>query len=163
MKVASTEVVPGLTKREFDLQVAGVVDTVLNRAATGKWGAKGDVRAVINAQSQFSKISGLKTAYGSVQRMPDQHINKKVEEAVLDHLQNRMDGAPSSIGEHLNYANPHPSAYESKQVPIWVQQLAVRARREGLEFGQGTATHVHGTNSENIRWKPAPFVVGLIK
>lgn len=160
VKVTSTEVVLGLSDRNFRNQVAGVVDTILNRTASGAWGRKGDVRSVINSRSQFSKISGLATAYGSVQAMPDRMINRRVEAAVLDYLQYRLNGGESIIGSHLNYANPYHSSPQSQS---WVQPLALRARREGLVFGAGDAIHVHGTNPENQRKRPSYFRIGLIK
>lgn len=160
VKVTSTEVVTGLRDRDFRAQVAGVVDTILNRSASGVWGRKGDVRAVINAPIQFSAISGNPNAYGSVQRMPDSRINGRVEQAVLEYLQYRLDGGTSSVGNHLNYANPY---YSSQQSMKWVQPLAIRARREGLVFGSGTAIHVHGTDTYLQSKRPNPFKIGLIK
>lgn len=160
VKVTSTEVVLGLKDGDFRAQVAGVVDTILNRSASGVWGRKGDVRAVVNAQSQFSAISGNADAYGSVQRMPDSRINKRTEQAVLEYLQYRLDGGASSVGNHLNYANPY---YSSPQSMTWVKPLAIRARREGLVFGSGAAIHVHGTDTYLQSKRPNPFKIGLIK
>lgn len=158
--MTSTEVVVGLKDKDFRAQVAGVVDTILNRTASGVWGRKGDVRAVVNAKNQFSAISGNADAFGSVQRMPDARINKRVEQAVLEYLQYRLDGGSSSISNHLNYANPY---YSSPQSMAWVQPLAIRARREGLVFGSGTAIHVHGTDTHLQRKRPNAFKIGLIK
>lgn len=157
--MTSTEVDYGLKDRVFQAQVGAVVDTILNRAASGRWGSKGDIRSVVNAPLQFSQISGNKGAYGSVQNMPNNHIKRRAEIAVLRHLEARMNGADSTVGGHLNYANPYSSSPTSM---AWVRPLQIRAQREGLVFGEGRAIHVHGTDPGFARFKPKPFNIKLM-
>ena len=161
VKLASTEVVSGLNDRALREQTAGVVDTVLNRAASGRWGKKGNIRSVINADRQFSKIAGpaALAPYGSVQNMPNNRINRKVEAAVLEHLQYRINGGESIVGNHLHYANPNRSDASNMS---WVRPMALKARREGMVYGSGDAIHVHGTEPTFNRFRPSKFDVKLM-
>ena len=135
IKVTSTEVVTYIPEADFQKQTAGVVDTILNRVYLNN----GNVRAVLNAQNQFSDISGNKDAYGSVQNMPEKDIKPKAREQTIKHLQDRMNGMKSSIGGHYNYFNPN------KSKPNWGPAVKASAEREGLVFGYGVHIHYHGT------------------
>ena len=55
-KTLMTEVDAGLNGAAYDAQAAGVVDTILNRKVSGKWG--NSITDVVNAKSQFSDING---------------------------------------------------------------------------------------------------------
>jgi len=108
IKVTSTEV--DLRGGDVARQTAGVVDTILNRASLKKYG--GNIRNVINENSQFSKISGAPGAYGSVQAVPDKVINAQVKAEVLNHLQNRANGTESTVGGA--YALPESQGFRKK-------------------------------------------------
>lgn len=139
IKVASTEVVPGLKGSAFSKQTAGVVDTILNRASING----GNVRAVVNAKNQFSAISGNKDAYGSVQAMPNSRINSRVRDEVMKHLQARASGQASSVGGHVNYLNPTYSS--QKSLREWGNDVVAQGKKSNMVFGSGNAMHYHGT------------------
>ncbi|WP_446906151.1 phage tail tape measure protein [Acinetobacter baumannii] len=167
IKVTSTEVVGSLKGDAFTKQTQGVVDTILNRVASGKWGDS--VRDVANARRQFSKITGPKSyktkngktinlnPYGSVQNMPDKDVNPRVRAEVLAYLEERSKGKPSIVGEHLNYANPYSS--DKKNRKAWVDAFYAKAQKEGMVFGAGKAVHGHGTTNDLIKFKPKPFKI----
>jgi hypothetical protein len=157
-KIASTEVVQSLRGAAFTNQVHGVVDTVLNRLVSGKWGDS--VADVGNAPWQFSGInSNLRSAYGSLEDMPANHIKKKVALEVDRWLEKRAAGEPSSVSNHLNYLNPHHSS--TKSLKEWGWDVVRQAKAEGLVYGRGRAVHYHGTAAGNERWRPAKFRIKL--
>ena len=149
IKVTSTEVVKSLPEEQFKQQAAGVIDTILNRVASRKWGST--MQDVVNASHQFSAISGNKKAYGSVDRMPDSAIDQKTAEFTKQYLAQRVAGKPSIIGGHLNYANPHYS--DSKNLK-WINQLKADYN---IVIGSGKAIHYHGTVPELKRYMPGAF------
>lgn len=169
IKVTSTEVVPSLKGDAFTKQTQGVVDTILNRVASGKWGKS--VRDVANAKRQFTKITGpesykTKTGkviklnpYGSVQNMPLKDINLKVKEEVLSYLGKRANGQKSSIGGHLNYANPYVS--DKKNRKAWVDEFYKKSVEDNLVFGSGKNVHGHGTTNDLKKFIPKPFNISL--
>lgn len=169
IKVTSTEVVPSLKGDAFTKQTQGVVDTILNRVVSGKWGDS--VRDVANARRQFTKITGPKSyktksgkvislnPYGSVQNMPDKDVNPRVKAEVLKYLNERAEGKKSSIGEHLNYANPYVS--DAKNRKAWVDAFYKKAEKDNLVFGSGKNVHGHGTTQDLVKFKPKPFHLSL--
>ncbi|WP_284118238.1 cell wall hydrolase [Acinetobacter seifertii] len=169
VKVTSTEVVGSLKGEAFTKQTQGVVDTILNRVASGKWG--NSVRDVANARRQFSKITGPKSyktkdgrtiklnPYGSVQNMPNKDVNPRVRAEVLAYLEERSKGKSSIVGEHLNYANPYSS--DKKNRKAWVDAFYAKAQKENMVFGSGKAVHGHGTTNDLIKFKPKPFKLSI--
>lgn len=169
VKVTSTEVVGSLKGDAFTKQTQGVVDTILNRVASGKWGDS--VRDVANARRQFSKITGPKSyktkdgktislnPYGKVENMPAKDVNPKVRAEVLKYLEERSNGKSSIVGEHLNYANPYAS--DTKNRKAWVDAFYAKSKKEGMVFGSGTAVHGHGTTNDLIKFKPKPFNISI--
>lgn len=169
VKVTSTEVVGSLKGEAFTKQTHGVVDTILNRVASGKWGDS--VRDVANAHRQFSKITGPKSyktkdgrkinlnPYGTVQNMPNKDVNPRVKAEVLAYLEQRSKGKKSIVGEHLNYANPYSS--DTKNRKAWVDAFYAKSKKDGMVFGAGKAVHGHGTTKELIKSKPKPFNVSI--
>lgn len=167
VKVTSTEVVGGLKGKDFEQQTKGVVDTILNRTVSGKWG--GTVRDVVNAHRQFTKITGPESyktksgkviknnPYGKVQNMPDKDVNPKVRELVLKYLNERANGAESIVGTHLNYANPYASDMKNRKA--WVDEFYEKSKSEGLVFGSGKAVHGHGTTKDLEKYRPKSFAV----
>jgi hypothetical protein len=160
MKVASTEVVGSLKGGNFEKQAAGVVDTILNRTASGKYG-KG-VRGVANQRWAFSDINApRKGAYGSVQNVPMSRVSPKMEKFVREYLAQRAMGRESSVGENVSYANPNYLGEASASTKAWVREVEKQAKASGQVFGAGKAIHVHGTPSAD-RWKmPKPFNVAM--
>lgn len=160
MKVASTEVVPGLKGKDFENQAAGVVDTILNRVASGKYG-KG-VRGVANQRWAFSDINApRKSAYGSVQNVPMSRVSDRMESFVREYLKKRASGQASSVGENLNYANPYYLGEAKPETIAWVKEAEAQAKKTGQIFGSGKAIHVHGTPSADKQKMPKPFRVVL--
>lgn len=154
IKVASTEVVAGLKGKNLKNQAAGVVDTILNRAAL----AGGNIRKVVNKFGAFSMInsnlrnkSGHKIAYGSVENMPSNAVNRTVRQSVMQHLQERANGKRSIVGGDVNYANPNYLGQASASTKKWVAEVQSQAQKTGQVFGAGKAVHVHGTPSGQKR------------
>lgn len=123
---------------EYSAQVHGIVDTVLNRVASGKWGST--VESVANANRQFSKIAGPKSndPYGSVDKVPDSDIPAFLPNIVTSWVTTRAKGTPSSVGGNLHYANP---TFSDASNMGWINAL------DGPKLGYGDSTHWHGTTS----------------
>lgn len=158
MKVASTEVVPSLSGKSFEMQAAGVIDTILNRVASGKYG-KG-VRGVANQRWAFSDINTpRKSAYGSVQNVPMSRVSGRMEQFVREYLEKRASGLNSSVGGNLNYANPYYLGEAKPDTIAWVREAEAQAKKTGQIFGSGKAIHVHGTPSSDKSKIPKPFAI----
>ncbi|MEG2264362.1 MAG: cell wall hydrolase [Acinetobacter sp.] len=158
MKVASTEVVPSLKGKNFENQAAGVIDTILNRTASGKFG--GSIKDVINQPYAFSDInSSQKTAYGSVDKVPMKRVTKKMEQFVRKYLEERANGKTSSVGSNISYANPNFLQKASKNTKKWVREVEKQAKASGQIYGAGNAIHVHGTPSADAWKKPGAFYI----
>ncbi|WP_130804038.1 M23 family metallopeptidase [Acinetobacter ihumii] len=159
MKVTETEVIKFKTEKYFTDQAAGVVDTIMNRAKSGVWG--NSVRSVVNADRQFSKITGPKSLdpYGSVEKMPISHVSIRIRNFVNNYLIERANGKLSIIGENLNYANKYYS--DAKNRKAWVDKFHDEAVKKGMILGNGTAIHAHGTTTELRNKMPKPFKIVL--
>ena len=157
-KVAATEVVGSLKGEAFDKQLAGVVDTILNRV----YKKGGNVRAVLNERWAFSDINApRKSAYGSVQNVPMSRVSARISKGVDDHLAKRASGMASVVGGNTHYANPYFLREASARTRRWVREVERQANATGQRFGAGKAVHVHGTPSGST---PAPaFRVVLTK
>lgn len=141
-KVAATEVVGGLKGEAFDKQLAGVVDTILNRV----YKKGGNVRAVLNERWAFSDINApRKSAYGSVQNVPMGRVSARVSKGVDEHLAKRAAGMASVVGGNTHYANPYFLGEASAKTKKWVREVESQANATGQRFGAGKAVHVHGT------------------
>ena len=141
-KVAATEVVGGLKGEAFDKQLAGVVDTILNRV----YQKGGNVRAVLNERWAFSDINApRKGAYGSVQNVPMGRVSARVSKGVDEHLAKRAAGMASVVGGNTHYANPYFLGEASARTRRWVRDVERQANATGQRFGAGKAVHVHGT------------------
>lgn len=136
-----------------DAQAHGIVDTILNRTASGHWGDS--VADVVDARNQFSDINGpisRRDGRDSVADIPDSRISARVDRLVDAYLAERAAGTPSSIGTHLNYANPN---YSSANNLGWINAL------DGPVLGRGDAVHHHGTTPELERYRPQDVTVAL--
>lgn len=141
-KVAATEVVGSLKGEAFDKQLAGVVDTILNRV----YQKGGNVRAVLNERWAFSDINApRKGAYGSVQNVPMSRVSARISKGVDDHLAKRAAGMASVVGGNTHYANPYFLGEASARTRRWVRDVERQANATGQRFGAGKAVHVHGT------------------
>lgn len=132
-------------------QGRGVVDTILNRYASGHWGS--NVAAVVNARSQFSDVNGRpawQRGRHSVSEIPMSRIDSKTDALVSSWLAARSRGARSSVGDNLNYANPYVS--DARNRP-WINRL------DGPVFGEGKSVHRHGTTPDLQRYRPGDFQV----
>lgn len=134
-------------------QAHGIIDTILNRTASGHWGDS--VSDVVNAHNQFSDINGpiaRSRGRNAVEDLPASSVSDRVDRLVDGYLAERAGGRESSIGSHLNYANPN---YSSPRNLGWINRL------DGPVLGRGNAVHHHGTVPELERFRPAEFRVGL--
>jgi len=132
-------------------QLYGVVDTILNRQASGRWGRT--VADVVNAKKQFSDVNGpVAWSQGrhSVDAIPSSRVSPRLSAMVDSYLAARERGRPSSIGDHLNYANPNGS---SRRNQGWISRL------DGPTLGSGTSIHRHGTTPDLQRSRPGAFAV----
>jgi len=158
MKVASTEVVPSLKGKNFENQAAGVIDTILNRTASGKFG--GSIKEVVNQRWAFSDINApRKGAYGSVDKVPMKRVSKKMEQFVRKYLEERANGKSSSVGSNISYANPNYLGEASTATKKWVREVEKQAKASGQIYGSGNAIHVHGTPSADTWKKPSAFYI----
>lgn len=140
-KTLMTEVAGGLKGPAYDAQAAGVVDTILNRKVSGRWGDS--VTSVVNAKSQFSDINGAvawKAGRSSTADIPVSDLNSgrglRASQFVDSYLAKRAAGQGSSVGGDLSYANPN---YSDAKNMGWINQL------QGPTLGAGDAIHKHGT------------------
>ncbi|MHA3079327.1 cell wall hydrolase [Acinetobacter sp. ANC 5502] len=160
MKVASTEVVGSLKGEDFEKQAAGVIDTILNRTASGHYG--NSVRDVVNKRWAFSAINApRKEAFGKVQNVPMSHVSKRMERFVREYIRSRANGKESSVGENLAYANPYYLGEASEGTKAWVREVEKQAKQTGQIFGKGKAIHVHGTPRADQWKKPRKYHVAL--
>lgn len=158
MKVASTEVVPSLKGKNFENQAAGVIDTILNRTASGKFG--GSIKEVVNQRWAFSDINApRKGAYGSVDKVPMKRVSKKMKQFVRKYLEERANGKSSSVGSNISYANPNYLGEASTATKKWVREVEKQAKASGQIYGSGNAIHVHGTPSADTWKKPSAFYI----
>lgn len=134
-------------------QAKGIVDTILNRRASGHWGTS--VAAVVNARQQFSDINGPvahRDGRNSVSDLPASSISSRVDQFVDRYLAELAGGAASSVGTHLNYANPNYS--DARNLP-WIMAL------DGPVFGTGQNIHRHGTTPDLQAHRPGAYHVVL--
>lgn len=133
----------------YSRMVAGVVDTVVNRVAAGY---APNVRGVINADRQFSKIAGpaREKPYGSIQKAPKAPAATK--NYVEQHLAERAMGKPSIIGGALDYANVKAVDKANKKPNSWSQRMTRETPTVALGV-KGLGTHNHGLAPGN---DPAP-------
>ena len=160
MKVASTEVVGSLKGKNFEQQAAGVIDTILNRTASGKYGK--NVREVVNQRWAFSDINApRKGAYGSVQNVPMKRVSKRMENYVRKYLEERVLGRESSVGLNVSYANPNYLGEASAATKKWVREVEKQAEKTGQKFGAGKAIHVHGTPKADRHKMPSQYHISV--
>ncbi len=134
-------------------QAHGIIDTILNRTASGRWGST--VASVVNAPFQFSDINGpIARRHGrrSVEQYPAGSISTRVHQTVDDYLARRAAGQASIVDTHLNYANPR---YSDAKNLAWINAL------DGPRLGRGDAVHYHGTVPELQNRRPGRFRVVL--
>lgn len=145
-KVAATE----WDKRSVP-QLHGVIDTLLNRQASGRWGRT--VADVANARSQFSDINGpvaWRKGRHSVEDIPSSVVSPRLSNLVDDYLRERARGKRSSVGDNLNYANPYAS---DRRNLAWINRL------DGPSLGAGRSIHRHGTTAALERYRPGAYQV----
>lgn len=134
-------------------QAEGIVDTILNRQASGRWGDS--VADVVNARNQFSDVNGpvsRRQGRDSVDDLPASRISQRVDQFVDAYLAQRAGGQPSRVGDHLNFANPN---YSDAANLGWINAL------DGPVLGSGDAIHRHGTVPELDRYRPGAFTLRL--
>lgn len=136
-----------------DAQGEGIVDTILNRLASGRWG--NTIASVVNSRKQFSDVNGpnaWRSGRHSVDDIPMSRVSAQVDRLVDQWLAARSNGAKSIIGDNLNYANPD---YSDRRNRAWIDRL------DGPSLGRGSATHRHGTTPDLQRYRPGDFKVEI--
>lgn len=145
-KTLMTEWVPG----QGDMQGKGIIDTILNRRASGRWG--NNITDVVNARKQFSDVNGPPAWKHGRTSVDQLSVNDprfaRASRLVDEYLPQRAAGLPSSVGDHLNYAN---RAYSTPNNFAWIDKL------QGPRFGG----HKHGTTADLERFRPGDFGVQL--
>ena len=123
--------------KTYRSMVNAVVDTVLNRAAAGRYGKT--IKDVIDAPRQFSKITGPKSLnpYGTIEKAPKAPAS--VQQIVDQHISQRAAGLPSSIGKATDYANPFFSDQQNRTG--WIDPMIAAG---ATKVGRGTSVHYHG-------------------
>ena len=132
-------------------QGRGIIDTILNRRASGHWGQS--VASVVNAKSQFSDVNGAvawRQGRRSVDQIPMSRVSRRASRLVDDYLRQREQGVGSSVGDNLNYANPN---YSDRRNLAWINKL------DGPQYGSGKSVHRHGTTAGLERYRPGAFQV----
>ncbi|WP_347091091.1 peptidoglycan-binding protein [Sphingomonas parapaucimobilis] len=143
-------------------QAYGIIDTILNRLASGHWG--NTITDVVNARKQFSDINGPPAWSGKdgldigphnrVEQIPDRVVRSRTDKLTDAYLIERARGRASIFGTHLDYANPNPH-YSSPNNIAWIKKL------QGPSFGKGNAVHRHGTTADKERFRPKPYYILL--
>jgi len=143
-------------------QAYGIIDTILNRLASGHWGST--IADVVNARKQFSDINGPPAWSGDdqfgigphnrVEQIPSRFVGSPIHKLVDGYLIDRARGRPSIVGTHLDYANPDPRFSSPKNL-AWIRKL------HGPSFGKGNAVHRHGTTPDKERFRPKPYYILL--
>ena len=134
-------------------QGRGIIDTILNRQASGHWGSS--IADVVNARKQFSDVNGpVAWRHGrhSVSDIPMSRVSKRASDLVDTYLAERARGRESIVGDNLNYANP---AYSDARNQAWIRKL------KGPVLGRGNASHRHGTTDDLQRYRPGDYDVGI--
>ncbi len=144
-----------------EIQAKGVIDTILNRVASGRLGPGqrhfgSTVSAVVNQYNQLSDVNGPiardQHHRSTVEQIPVSQISQRVNNLVDSYLRERENGEPSSVGTNLNYANPSYS--DAVNLP-WINALS------GPRYGKGTSMHYHGTTPGLEPYRPAPYAISL--
>lgn len=144
------------------LQMASVVDTMLNRRMTGR-PKYSTIRKVLNESWAFSALNAdVKGAYGSVQNVPWSRVVQGHRTAFEKYINDRVGGKGSIIGGELHYANKDQLDKASENTKKWVADVVQQAKKTGYIFGKGDFIHHHGTTSDSVQYKPKPFGIKLI-
>lgn len=131
----------------------GIIDTILNRQASGKWG--NTIADVVNARNQFSDVNGpvsRRRGRSSVDQIPMSRVDQRTDQLVDAYLQARARGRRSAVGSNLNYANPN---FSDRRNLGWINRL------DGPVLGQGQSMHRHGTTPDLKRYQPGEYGIAL--
>ena len=144
------------------LQMASVVDTMLNRRMTGR-PKYSTTRKVLNERWGFSALNAdVEGAYGSVQNVPWSRVAQGHRTAFEKYINDRVGGKGSIIGGELHYANKDQLDKASANTKKWVADVVQQAKKTGYIFGKGDFIHHHGTTSDSVKYKPKPFGIKLV-
>lgn len=142
-RAVATEVDPRVASMDpaaYQLQVYRVMDTMLNREASGQFGEFDDLASVLNQNHQFSAIAGPKSKkgerYGSVEAIPAERASPELRKMINDWIGQRQTGTPSSVGGALHFANPNAA---DKSNMNWINAL------DGPQDTLGPFGHKYGT------------------
>lgn len=127
-RTVQSEMGPGWKGDTLYNGARGVVDTIINRAASGGGigGVEGDVQGTVNKYGQFSGVnSSLKSSVGSWDKLKD--ASDKIKEIVADRLNELAAGAPTRPFSY--YDNPE---VVEKYYNKGASSAATYARSQGL-------------------------------
>lgn len=135
-------------------QGRGIIDTILNRVASGRWG--NSLKSVVDAPKQFSAVNGGIAFNGKVARGVDDisdsvlssEKGQMVQAFVTNYLNERANGRESVIGDNLNYANREHSTPNNYK---WIDRL------DGPKLG----AHKHGTTDDLQKFRPGKFGISF--
>lgn len=140
MRLVATEADHKLAKTHPDIyaaQVKGIADVVLNRLAHPDFPKT--MKGVADQKNQFSAINGPTgrnyTVHGSVDNVPASAVPQAMRDVLDKHLDDRLAGAPSTVGGATHYANPHYSDASNRG---WINGL------NDSRVGVGSSVHYHG-------------------
>ena len=127
-----------------------IIDTILNRMII----KNGTAETIVNAKGQFSGINSSeynrKLQKGNVMSLSESVLDKDVIPFTREYIKRRAGGKPSSVGGHVNYANPAvvekyaKTGKASSNTLRWVREVASKGLTAG--FKDLNWYHAHGTD-----------------
>lgn len=127
-----------------------IIDTILNRMIINN----GTAEKIVNAKGQFSGINSSeynrKLQKGNVMSLPESVLDKDVIPFTREYIKRRAGGKPSSVGGHVNYANPavvekYAKTGKASSITLrWVREVASKGLTAG--FKDLNWYHAHGTD-----------------
>lgn len=139
-RVVDTEV-PGYLARTspstYRAMVNAVVDTITNRVASE--GYPDTVGGVLNQRRAFSRITGpgRLSPFGAAENAPP--ASEALQGMVRRHIENRVAGGTSTVGDAVNYANPRYS--DASNLRGWINPMIEAG---ATRLGVGPSVHYHG-------------------
>lgn len=135
-ELGRTGAVDLVSPAEYERMVGAVVDTVLNRKASGQF--PGTIEEILNEDRAFSKIAGPArlNPYGTVANAP--RASEQTQRVVNEHLAQRAMGKPSLIGGAVNYANRNQS--DKKNREGWIDPMIAAG---AIHLGNDATGFVH--------------------
>lgn len=136
-------------------QARAIIDTILNRTAGKGYGKS--ATDVVNAKSQFTGVNGRDAHEKGIYSTDDIKLNPRSLEVTKEWLYQRSQGAESTVGKHVNYANIKYSDRVNQRG--WIHDM--QKMGDTIEFGSGNLKHVHGTPPKARKSMPGEYQIML--